>query len=344
MSMKKAVFLVATVCMLFLCCYTRDAIADPVPQKNKPLLSEMSKQELYLFLLDNGVHFPVDGIPRENSDDMSSIYAYVRTIEGNPTAPNSFNYHEAALQFEEIRTAVIRYYGWDESRLDLIQGSRYTLVYSTLLDDTENFLQNCYGYVLSIPDESPWPGYFSNGNYDHTAGIASMAAQVKNDLKIGFGYNCVKISTLNPGNTYAMAMRKQTTDNYGFNDFHFSAWMGNGWNHKPGETAVLKFINAPANNIPWTDECYYDGAAHAPTLTYDSDLRFIQNRLSHSNTYTEYTGANYHSGSYHYWQLAHKCSFCDDVLSYSWQKIPCSGPPCYPPFDDSFQSGIDERR
>jgi hypothetical protein len=124
MSMKKAVFLVATVCMLFLCCYTRDAIADPVPQKNKPLLSEMSKQELYLFLLDNGVHFPVDGIPRENSDDMSSIYAYVRTIEGNPTAPNSFNYHEAALQFEEIRTAVIRYYGWDESRLDLIQGSR----------------------------------------------------------------------------------------------------------------------------------------------------------------------------------------------------------------------------
>ena len=63
---------------------------------------------------------------------------------------NGFNYHEAALQFEEIRSAVIRYYGWEERDLDPIQGSRYTLVYSIVWGDTCLTQQNCYGSKIAI--------------------------------------------------------------------------------------------------------------------------------------------------------------------------------------------------
>ena len=337
--MKKAICLVTAVCLLVLSCYTGAVNADTTPQKTKLLLSEMSKQDLYLYLLENGVHFPTDSLPRENSEDMTSIFRYVRALEEDPQTPNGFNYREAALQFEEIRTAVIRYYGWENRNLDLLRGLRYTLIYSTVLDDTENPQQNCYGYALNLADEWLLPGQLSNGSYDYTAGVDAMAIQVKNDLKTGLSYNCVRILTTIPGSTSGwvatIAARKEiNTDPYSFHDCHFARWLGFGWGHKVADTAILKFINAPSNNVAWTNERYSNGVAYAPTVSYNSTLRFIQYKASHSSTYSEYTGENYHAGSYHYWRLANKCSACDEILSYTWQKIPCAGPPCFPPFDD----------
>ena len=336
--MKRIVTLIVAVCLLCLSCYSGAVMAEQKTNEDKPLLSSLSKEELYIFLLENGVHFPTDKMPREDSEDMTVIFSYVRALEENPFIPSGLNYYEAALQFEEIRAAVISYYGWENRQLEFGSGSRYSLQYSTVYDDTENLNQNCYGYVLNKPDDETSPGDYSNGAYNHMAGIDSAAILVKNDLKSSeFNYSCVRILTYNPGYSYGLiAIRKDTTMDYqSFNDFHVARWMGTGWNHKPGTTAVLRFINSPTNSELWYNECYQYGTAYDWTVSYDSNLRFIQFKMYHGTASVQYTGEHYHSGSYHYYRIANVCSDCGTILSYEWQMVPCSGPPCILPFSST---------
>lgn len=50
----------------------------------------------------------------------------------------------------------------------------------------------------------------------------------------------------------------------------------------------------------------------------------------HDYVYThKYTGKDYHSGNYHYYQYADSCKICNTI--YKWEKLPCSGPPCPSP-------------
>ena len=52
-----------------------------------------------------------------------------------------------------------------------------------------------------------------------------------------------------------------------------------------------------------------------------------------------YTGSEYHSGSYHYYQYADFCTICNKQINTTWISVECSGPPCPTPW-----SLIDRRR
>ncbi len=51
-----------------------------------------------------------------------------------------------------------------------------------------------------------------------------------------------------------------------------------------------------------------------------------------------YTGSEYHSGSYHYYQYADFCTICNKQINTTWISVECSGPPCPTPWS------LDERR
>ncbi len=193
---------------------------------------------------------------------------------------------------------------------------------------------NCYAYAIGRSSACN-PGDFSGQSYNHMADISTVANVVKDDLKGQLGYNCVKKQTSTPsstsGWTNVIAVRKDTTLDVGFNDYHFAKLSSSNWYHKPGGTAVLKFNNAPSNTVDWTNEAY-DGTYHAPSIWYDSSIVYLLYKASHGTTVYTWTGNHYHSGTRHYYEYGYKCPDCGDFVSTTWTSLPCSGPLCNTPW------------
>ncbi len=53
--------------------------------------------------------------------------------------------------------------------------------------------------------------------------------------------------------------------------------------------------------------------------------------LAHTFTSYSYSGANYHSGTKHYFEYARSCIYCGHRDSY-YNNVSCSGPPCTIPY------------
>lgn len=197
---------------------------------------------------------------------------------------------------------------------------------------------NCYAYVLG---RTTWclVGDFSTETYDDSKGIAELALVVKADLKGSLGYQCVKIQTDCPSSTTGwsnvIAVRKDTTyDVYSpgegrrVNDYHFAKLTSSGWYHKPGGTAVLKFNEAPSNSRDWTNE-QFDGVRYlTPSVSYDSELRFMLYKPEHGATTYTWTGQHYHAKTKHYYLYGYWCDDCCAYASTDWVIRNCSGPPC----------------
>ncbi len=191
---------------------------------------------------------------------------------------------------------------------------------------------------------------------------------VESDLRGELGNACVKIQNNCPTYTDTwdniIAVRKETTppngsSSYEVNDYHVAKLTADGWYHKPGRTAILKFNDAPSNSVNWISEGYKrTGYFNNPTIIYDSDIVYFLYKTNHNNAYTgnyshpnnkhysEYrcsdcgetssqvvgsgntwTGNHYHSNNQHYYE--YYCSICDET--YWWSSI-CIGPPCVMPY------------
>ena len=223
----------------------------------------------------------------------------------------------------------------------------YTLQHSTLYQWDPSTMQeyNCYAYVLGmttkcnpgqfviLEDEDAEPVF-----YDDSKGVASLADVIKADLNGELGYECVKIDhdcpTSTAGWSNVIAVRKDNTyDLFSLefgrlvNDYHVAKLTSTGWYHKPGKTAVLKFINAPSNSEIWTSE-NYNGTFNSGYITYDSELRFLLYKPEHGFIQYSWTGQHYHVKTKHHYIYEYRCVDCREVLRTELVIRDCSGPPC----------------
>lgn len=306
------------------------ASAETVLQEDNAVvpLSSLDNEECKQFLLEQGVV-----IPEEFSNlDFQELFA---NIEKNPDIVFVLGWTALGDFLTEVRDVVNVYYGYIAPHST--RASTYTLQYSTLhlWDPATMPYYNCYAYVLGRTSTCH-PGNFSGQTYNGSFSITTVAQLVKDDLNGGLGYDCVKVQSSRPSSTNGwenvIAVRKDTDNNTSLigNDYHFAMLTASGWYHKPGKTAILRFINAPTNSEFWTNE-YYDGNAYGYDVTYDSNILYLSYKSDHGNTSYVYTGEHYHSGSRHYYLYAYVCNNCGDRVSTVWTSSPCSGPPCVVP-------------
>ena len=294
------------------------------------LLSSLSREAQLSFLKEKGID-----VPNYAEDYIIKLICH---IEKDPTYPVAINNPVVFKIGEKVREAVNEYYGKATitEQTKTPKALTYTLQDSTVYGSWNNaFLNyNCYAYALIRTDDFYWPGAFSTvpdeDDFDITRSIYNMACDVRSDLKSSqLNKKCVKITTTRPSSASngqtCICIRKGTED------FHFMRLISSYWYHKPGNTHILKYNYLPSTGREWTNECSFFGTAYEGDTTYDSAIYYILYKANHGTTVTTYTGNNYHSGNYHYYQYGEKCPDCGEYLSYSWVKLPCSGPPCPTP-------------
>ncbi len=218
--------------------------------------------------------------------------------------------------------------------INLTASNTSSLLYSTVYswDSTTMTRYNCYAYVLGLTDKFYIPGDF-NGNYKYSpyANVYILAEVIKADLKEGFGYKCVKTHSDCPASfgiwSHVIAMRRETIYDYR-SDFHVAKLTSEGWLHKPGAFAVLKFNDAPSDDILWTNE-RFDGEYNPPSVTYESPVLFMSYKTNHGvlSPYT-WTEQHYHSGTSHFYLYANICADCGGRENATWVELPCTGPTC----------------
>ncbi len=300
-------------------------------EDTKVQLSSLSEEECRQFLLNQGVTIPKE---LENIK-VKELFAQ---IEADPYKEILVNWSVIRNFHDAICAVVMEYYGLQTTSSGQLttQTTRSFLRYNEVVDwDPETMDDyNCYGFAIgriSICN----PGDFSNGTYVHTDSIENVARVVKNDLQGELGYSCVVQQVIRPESTTGwanvIALRKDTTmdfEYYGepYNDFHFAKLTSNGWLHKPGLTAVLKFNTAPTNSDDWYAEGY-NGTYILTNDTYDSNIIYFSYKRNHTIT-TRYAGEHYHSGASHWFLYEDVCTDCGCAISTDWIGQPCSGPPC----------------
>lgn len=289
-----------------------------------PLLSSFTDEQCSAFLLTHGVSIPEELV----NIDIPELFAM---LEDNPDMVIALGSTTLAGFIEAVRVVVKEYYGITAA--PSARALAYTLQYSTLYSWNSSTMPyyNCYAYAIGRTSACQ-PGDFSNQTYDDTASIVSLANMIKDDLNGDLGFDCVKIQSSRPTSTSGwsnvIAVRKDTTGDFlGFNDYHFAKLSSSSWYHKPGGTAILKFISAPSNSVDWNNEGY-NGTYLEPTVTYDSDIMYLSYKTTHGDTIYESTGENYHSGVRHFYQYSYTCEDCGTVVETVWISEPCSGPPC----------------
>lgn len=219
----------------------------------------------------------------------------------------------------------------------------YTLQHSTLhaWDPSTMPNYNCYAFAIGRTDDAYQPGDFSgddNCYYNHLGKIDDLAKVIDADLNGSLGYACVRIQVNRPDSfgiwENVIAIRKDETldyvrpdNNERWNDYHVAKLTSEGWFHKPGGTAVLKFNQAPSNNVNWTNERYAYGIYYEPIVTYESEIRYLLYKTAHgSASITKWTEEHYHLGSSHFYLYEIGCSDCYESFgSTTWVERPCNG-------------------
>lgn len=324
--MRRVSVFISLICVIFLLCLSPAAASTAVSTtENFVELSSLEDDACIEFLAQMNVDVP-ETLLAQGFD----VQKFLALLESNPYAPYIVNHTKFAQFVEEARVAVQQYY--EANGVNLQPTSQYTLQNSTVYSWNASMVNyNCYAYALGRSTACN-PGDFSGQSYNHTASISTVANIVKDDLKGSLGYDCVKVQSTRPtssaGWANAIAVRKDTNSDIGFNDYHFAKLSSSKWYHKPGRTAVLKFNSAPTNAIAWTNEAYNGSTYYAPTIWYESSIMYLLYKSNHGATTQTWTGEHYHSGARHFYLYTYSCKDCGGYVRTAWVSEPCSGPPC----------------
>ncbi len=252
----------------------------------------------------------------------------IKTLENDPNKVFVINWTVLADFYEDVREAVKQYYGITSSA-NIAVYSDYTLQYSVLAENgwyagVGKF--NCYSYALGITSAKRNPGYFSGQEYNEDLTVDELADYTIDDLQSeALGYNCVMEQTTRPlvlGNWENIIALRTDTDGdeeTGKKDYHFAKFVNSNWLHKPGSTAILQFINPPANSTPWTNE-YYSGSYYAPDRTYESNIVYILYKTDHIYTYI-WTGEHFHEDDLHYFEREYSCECGDTYTVWEFRRM-----------------------
>ena len=216
---------------------------------------------------------------------------------------------------------------------EIIPSLSHSTVYSWDPSTMENY--NCYAYVLGL-QSTAIPGNFNSTiSYNPFEDVYYLEQVIKADLKGTLGFKCVKTTTGASPTSIGIweniiAMRKEIYCNID-SDFHVAKLTSEGWLHKPGTTAVLKFNNAPSDDVDWICE-YFNGVYKKSNVIYDSPILYMSYKRNHGNSPYTWTGTHYHSGTSHFYLYANICADCDGRENATWVESPCTGPTCNLPW------------
>ena len=188
---------------------------------------------------------------------------------------------------------------------DYLSDSAYSLQYNEVMDENGNWVTqgghynpnwddyNCYAFSIGRVEPDQFyesgnsfrysPGNIcGNGDYTDVDSTQDLAELVKADL-IALGYENVEISDsiLSVDESDELICLRCEADyveniNYHFMQYDYDT---NAWYHKPGNTAVLKYIannGIPGNNVIWYLETSHSGTEELWNATYETNIRFIK--------------------------------------------------------------------
>ena len=151
----------------------------------------------------------------------------------------------------------------------------------------ENY--NCYAFSINRVE---YPQFYSSGNYPQYApgnisksgdansvpSIDDLADLVCNDL-LSLGYSNIVVSNIIPTvnqDDELICVRINSNNGFHFMQYDYDT---NAWYHKPGNTAVLKYVDndgIPENSVVWFSEMSHSGLIYVENVTYNSNIRFIK--------------------------------------------------------------------
>ena len=226
-------------------------------------VSTMSEEECLSFIKEKGIN-----IPKDYQDDGELIKKLIIDAQTLPEGCYPYNNTELVKLAKDIRRVV--------NQTEGVRASSYQLQDSTVWGSwSDSYLDyNCYGFAINRTSDFVNPGYYSNQSFSRSLSIDDMASLVIDDLdKLGYwSYSTNRKPTESSLATYerAICIRK------GSKDYHFMKLMGSTWRHKPGNTAILSYnYSNPDIKASWSNELSFRGVAYAPTIWYDSSVKYI---------------------------------------------------------------------
>lgn len=306
---------------------TRDA-ADHM-DGFKPV-SEMNDDEIVAFLKEYDIAFNL-----EDEETRGLRVRLLKTYIGNYEKYGDLycGADRPDIHFicVSLKTALDSYY---DGKAGTLRQPMYTPTQNTFVYCPPNCAAfNCYGYAVELYTWAQ-PGFSNNLVYNlGNTSVYTLATYVKTDLQSSYlDQDCVKITSSCPTYQSLLSGQKAICIRKGSNgtdyDFHLMKLTSSGWYHKPGAYAVLKLNYAPPYYSTWKSECTTDGITwYLGSYMYTGNIYYIIYKPSHSYS-QEYTGNNYHSGAFHYYEYAYVCSACGHTYGAHYTKIKCSGPPC----------------
>lgn len=336
--MKKVVVCLVIVLLVF-------ATISPVyaldSTNQSACLSDMTEKECIEFVTSHGVEIPKELVTYESLGAF--IKSVITTVENDPNHCFNINYYITLNLANQIKQVVNEYYGTGGTSSTLNSASTssdYTLQDSTAVGTWSPYYlnYNCYAYALghSYPTNGTWlwyyPGYFyDQSKFSLSLSVADMAELTEYDLRT-LGYSCISDTT-----TYSDALALSSTHDIiclrkcsttGKEDYHYMRYKSGSWYHKPGNTQPLKFKYLPYAKA-WYNEVSFENVEYSGDRYYTGTIYYFAYRTDHKCSTTKYTGENYHLGTSHYYQYVDVCDYCGDtVYNYTWESVPCSGPPC----------------
>lgn len=315
----KRLSILTIIFVLFLTCLTQTHAMESIPLSDntslintseRSQLSDMSENECIEFIKQNGVEIPNDYNSAEWAPFVKEI---ICIIEEHPNYEFSYNYTVTLAFANAIKEVVNNYYGISPLENNLIltnslsSSSSASLQYSTAVAEWDEIyeLYNCYIHAIGTPIlERHNPGYFSNQSFTLILSLPGIAEIVKDDLftlQHNRIYYATEIDTSNLcTNEQIICFRK------GQYDYHFMKYGAGDWYHKPGSSAILKYLSTPTNSVIWTNEGLFADGIFEGNTTYTSDIIYI----SYDGHDWEYTsnGSGTHTLS---------CSICSDSFAYN---------------------------
>ena len=287
--------------------------------------SSVSFPSLNDYELDSSVAFLYDyDIPMTAAIEDENVPGYVLSVVNNVKVDYGysevFGFAGNQMFFDRIASATKQHYGTAYSTLkQRVSAARYVLKDSAVIGqwDDSYTVYNCYSYVLGkTSGVSRMPGfmtgqdahtreYLKSGKFDQIAGF--VVSDLKESGKCCTGYTKSLPSATSLNNYSGVICLRMTSSSLLTPDVHFMKYFkANGqWRHKPGTTAVLRYLHSPKKSKTWTNENVQADGVHEGNLSYTSDIYYVNYNDAHKRTYTYSKPSATHTGT---------CSICGDVV------------------------------
>ena len=284
--MKKVLCIfLAVITTLMLC------VSAAAYDKELPVLSELSDEELLAFLQNYDVAIP-SGF-QEHEQFFPFVRYVIQLVENNSNVSFYFGYLYMCRFAERIKAATLLYYG--DTSISTCAGNHT----HSLVENTSTYLwnenygnYNCYAYAIGLTEYYE-PGWIKNGITANSPNAEAVVNRTPMDLLTlvcedlyELNYTNISYSTDPPDDSYITTPHKRvilmrTTNNFG-GSYHFMVFENTAgtandyYHHKPGKSIPLRRNAGISITNPWVEEGCVNNVCSSTGLTYASQIIYIK--------------------------------------------------------------------